>query len=364
LNRSSKSRVERSDQTNLVGIDLFAGAGGMSLGAEMAGVKTLLAVEQCPHAAATYQLNFPHTKVHVGDIRKVRELPPKPRHAPTVVFGGPPCQGFSTSNQRTRNADNPNNWLFEEFIRVVKLWNPDWVVMENVKGIVETDGGRFLEATLTRLKKAGYTAEYKVLNAVDYGVPQRRSRVFIVASHHGTELKFPKPTLNTPVTLASALADLPLLENGAQWDELPYRSRATSEFARSLRNSDQTVTGNLVTRNAKHILERYRYVPQGGNWESIPARLMKNYSCREKCHTGIYRRLDSSKPADVIGNFRKNMLIHPYEDRGLSVREAARIQSVPDRFRFCGSIGFQQQQVGNMVPPKLSEAIFNAVGGH
>ena len=109
------------------------------------------------------------------------------------------------------------------------------------------------------------------------------------------------------------------------------------------------------------ILERYKYIPQGGNWENIPNRLMKNYADKSRCHTGIYRRLKEDEPSVVIGNYRKNMLIHPTEDRGLSVREAARLQSFPDWFKFKGTIGSQQQQVGNAVPPLLAKAVFTSL---
>lgn len=355
----SEPKKNGAHRSRLVGIDLFSGAGGMSIGAKAAGIKTVLAVEKCPYAAATYKQNFPDTGVHVGDIREIRELPAKPKgNTQTVIYGGPPCQGFSTSNQRTRTGANPNNWLFQEFVRIVQLWEPDWVVMENVKGIVETEGGQFLDATIESLEKSGFAVDYRILNAVDFGVPQRRSRVFVVGSRNGERYEFPTPMSSDPTTVAEAIADLPTLGNGANRDTLPYRKLAPSTYARSLRGRKHTVSGNVVTRNAIHVLERYRHVPQGGNWESIPARLMKNYTDRSRCHTGIYRRLAEDMPADVIGNFRKNMLIHPTEDRGLSVREAARIQSVPDSFRFCGSIGFQQQQVGNMVPPLLSSAVF------
>ena len=117
------------------------------------------------------------------------------------------------------------------------------------------------------------------------------------------------------------------------------------------------VTGNIVTRNAAYVIKRYTHIPRGGNWENIPKALFKNYSDPERCHTGIYKRLNPNSPSVVIGNFRKNMLIHPTQNRSLSVREAARLQGIPDKFRFSGSIGFQQQQVGNMVPPAMTTAV-------
>ena len=345
----------------IVGIDLFCGAGGMTLGALQAGIDVVYAVEKCPHAAATYRLNFPTIPIHVGDIRELQELPPKPRGACSLVFGGPPCQGFSTSNQRTRNGNNLNNWLFEDFVRIVRLWSPDWVVMENVRGIVETEGGRFATAVLKALEEAGYTMSFGLLNAVDFGVPQRRTRAFFVGSWNGRRYNFPQPELDHPVTVSAAIEDLPNLLNGAQIDELPYGRQAMNCYARQLRKDSVTVTGNLVTRNASHILKRYAYLPPGGNWTDIPESLFRNYADHKKCHTGIYRRLDPTKPSVVIGNFRKNMLVHPKEDRGLSIREAARIQSVPDQFQFADSIGFQQQQVGNMVSPFLAKALFASI---
>jgi DNA (cytosine-5)-methyltransferase 1 len=127
------------------------------------------------------------------------------------------------------------------------------------------------------------------------------------------------------------------------------------------RNSNGTVQGNLVSRNNSKIVSRYRYIGPGQNWESIPKPLLDNYKDFSRCHTGIYHRLEWNRPAKVIGNYRKNMLIHPEENRGLSVREAARLQSFPDNYVFVGSIGFQQQQVADAVPPLLAEAVANAI---
>ena len=345
----------------IAAVDLFCGGGGMTLGARQAGIDVLFAVERCRVVAATYRRNFPDTAIYVGDIRNVVSLPDKPRGAKTVVFGGPPCQGFSTSNQRTRNAKNPDNWMYRELIRVAKIWEPDWIVIENVKGIRETLKGFFLTEIATSLQSEGYVTTTTSLNAVHYGVPQRRERTFVLASRSGLVVADPPRWEGPSITVGEAIGDLPELTAGASVDCLPYHKEATNEFARTLRDARETVTGNLVTRNAAHVLARYPYVPQGGNWADIPPDLMGNYGDTSKCHTGIYRRLISTEPSVVIGNFRKNMLIHPYQNRGLSVREAARIQSVPDDFCFCGSIGFQQQQVGNMVPPRLARAVLEEV---
>jgi DNA (cytosine-5)-methyltransferase 1 len=348
-------------KANLVGVDLFAGAGGMSLGAQMADIDVVLAVEKDQHAAATYAHNHPKTELIVDNIENVSRIDVSRKDKVTVLFGGPPCQGFSTSNQRTRSRENPSNWLFEEFIRITRLWKPDWVVFENVRGIVETENGLFRDSVVRDLEEAGYTCSYGVLRASDFGVPQVRSRFFLIASRYGITVEMPKPTVYRYVTVSQAIVDLPSLPNGASEDYLPYPRMARSNYAKSMRNGHVGCNGHLVSDNASHIVERYRHIPQGGNWEDIPERLMANYSDRTRCHTGIYRRLREDQPSVVIGNYRKNMLIHPWEDRGLSVREAARLQSFPDWYDFQGSIGFQQQQVGNAVPPQLAKAVFLAL---
>jgi DNA (cytosine-5)-methyltransferase 1 len=345
----------------ILGIDLFSGAGGLSVGAAKAGVKIKMAIEAEPHAAATYAHNHPDVKLINGDIRRIKSFDVQQKRAQVILFGGPPCQGFSISNQRTRTARNPNNWLFREFLRAIKLASPDWVVFENVKGILETEDGLFLEYILNGFKQLGYTTTHQVLNAADYGVPQNRSRLFVVGSLHGVPFRFPKPTAKRRVTVNEAIADLLRLKNGATYDWLEYRGPAKSHYAQTMRGKMKRSPNHHVTNNAPHILARYSHIPQGGNWADIPARLMKNYEDRTRCHTGIYHRLRANEPSIVIGNYRKNMLIHPYQDRGLSVREAARLQSFPDWFEFKGSIGFQQQQVGNAVPPLLAERVFRAI---
>jgi DNA (cytosine-5)-methyltransferase 1 len=342
----------------MIGVDLFCGAGGMTLGAKLAGIKVVFAVEADPHAAETYAANHPEVNLFRNDIRKLREIPVRRNNEQTILFGGPPCQGFSTSNQRTRGRSNKGNWMFEEFLRLAKSWQPDWIVFENVKGILETENGAFLDMILDGFRNLGYSVVSGKLDAALFGVPQHRERLFVVGSRHKVKLALPTARIKKPIPVKAALNDLPDLKNGASVDVLPYKQANRSTYVRQLRNGVATVSGNLVTRNAKFVLKRYKYVPQGGNWEDIPASLMGNYRKDYECHTKIYHRLDPDKPSTVIGNYRKNMLIHPHQNRGLSVREAARIQSFPDSYCFCGSIGFQQQQVGNAVPPRLATAVF------
>jgi DNA (cytosine-5)-methyltransferase 1 len=347
----------------MIGIDLFAGAGGMSLGASMAGVSVEFAVELDSLAAKTYAQNHPRTTLHCGDIRNVKLNQLRswlPRRSELVVFGGPPCQGFSWSNVRTRNATNNENWLFKEFLRIVKILSPAWVVFENVQGIVNTANGTFRSQVTDGLRSYGYHIRTRLLNAKHFGVPQDRTRFFLVGSRLETRFRFPRKR-NRVVTVDEAIRDLPRLSNGASDCWQKYGRALPSKYGTRMRQDRHGCCNHLVTSNAPFVIQRYRFVPQGGNWEDIPGRLMRNYEDRSRCHTGIYHRLHANAPSVVIGNYRKNMLIHPAQDRGLSVREAARIQSFPDGYTFHGSIGFQQQQVGNAVPPLLAMAVFRQI---
>lgn len=344
------------------GVDIFSGAGGMSVGASLAGVDIVTAVEKDQYAAETYALNHRTSNVICDSIENIADFSALRPKGECILFGGPPCQGFSTSNQRTRGLSNKNNWMFMEFLRAVREMKPDWVVFENVRGILETENAVFLKLVLSGLKELNYETNYFLLNASDYGVPQNRSRLFVIASLKGKSIQPPLPLKLEKVTVYDAFQDLRQLRNGANDDCLSYARAATSSYAKFLRGDLAQCSGHLVTQNAQHILERYKYIPEGGNWENIPDELMGTYKDKSRCHTGIYRRLKLNKPSVVIGNYRKNMLIHPTENRGLSVREAARLQSFPDSYKFSGSIGFQQQQVGNAVPPLLAKAVFESLG--
>lgn len=349
----------------MIGVEVFAGAGGMSLGAESVGVRVRYAIEINKSACETFAHNHRDATVINSDVRLIHQLDIGIRNEPVVLFGGPPCQGFSTSNQRTRNKDNSSNWLFLEFFRIADLIKPEWIVIENVAGITHTEKGHFLTLLQQQLSSRGYNFQSGLLQASEHGVAQRRQRFFLIASNCKDLSPFETiKKSKEEYTVCDAISDLPELSNGVSVGSLPYRKPATNPYARSLRGDLKFCEGHLVTRNAPHIVARYSHIPQGGNWSNIPAELMDTYKDRTRCHSGIYHRLKLNQPSIVLGNFRKNMLIHPIEDRGLSVREAARLQSFPDSYTFVGSIGLQQQQVGNAVPPKLATAVFSFLAEH
>jgi DNA (cytosine-5)-methyltransferase 1 len=346
------------DTVEYLGIDIFSGAGGLSLGAISAGIRIPVAIEKDSSSARTFKRNHPETEVIESDIRDIDPNNFNIKN-PFIIFGGPPCQGFSTSNRQTRSLDNKNNTLFEEFVRFVRELTPEWFLFENVEGIVSFNKGKTVVEIRECFEELGYRVVSKVLTASDYGVPQNRNRFIMVGNKAGIEFKFPDKS-EQKISVYDAICDLPVLDNGQMDECLPYNGNP-SKYGKRLRNGSKMALQNFVSRNQDYVVERYKYIKPGQNWRAIPVELMQNYKLRENCHSGIYKRLDPEKPSVVISNYRKNMLIHPTQNRGLSVREAARIQSFPDDFVFEGTLMHIQQQIGNAVPPMLAEAIFKQI---
>lgn len=348
------------DSKKIIGYDIFCGAGGMSIGAQMAGIEIRLAIDSDKHAVETYKNNHENVEIYNSDIKNIDPNNFK-TNEPLILFGGPPCQGFSVSNSKTRTIENKNNHLFKNFIEYVDILKPDWFVFENVEGILSFSSGEVVEQLEKTFNNIGYRTEKKVLLASDYGVPQNRNRFFLVGNKHGIKFEFPKPEFKVKVTVWDAIYDLPNLKNGDMFDELPYKKDDLNEYTTLMRKKSKKAKQNYVTKNKGYVLERYSHIKPGQNWKSIPDVLMSNYKNKNNCHSGIYRRLEKDKPSVVIANYRKNMLIHPVENRGLSLREAARLQSFPDDFIFHGSMGSKQQQIGNAVPPLLAKSIFSKI---
>jgi len=352
---------KKSTASNLLGLDIFAGAGGLSLGAIQAGIDVSIAIEMDKSAAETYKHNHSNAQVLCDNICDVSTEELK-KTSFFIIMGGPPCQGFSLSNTRSRNLDNPKNFLFKEFVRFVKDIQPQWFLFENVGGFPLFEKGRIKDEVRKLFEELGYAVADSVLWASDYGVPQNRNRFFMVGNNQGITFEFPKP-FDYKVTVEEAIGDLPVLVNGDMVKKTSYKKslNQSSFYARQMRVGSDSATQNFVSKNADYVIERYRFIPQGGNWKSIPNELMGNYADKSRCHSGIYRRLCADKPSVVISNYRKSMLIHPTQDRGLSVREAARLQSFPDTFVFKGSLMHIQQQIGNAVPPLLAKAVFDKI---
>lgn len=184
----------------------------------------------------------------------------------------------------------------------------------------------------------------------------------MIGNAYGVKFEFPEKH-EKQISVEEAIGDLPILGNGDSYNILPYRVslEEASGYAQQMRKCSENATQNFVSKNNDLVIERYKHIKQGQNWRAIPDSLMENYTDKKRTHSGIYRRLLADKPSVVISNYRKSMLIHPFQDRGLSVREAARIQSFPDDFIFEGPISHIQQQIGNAVPPLLAKAVVKKI---
>jgi len=365
--------MESEGKRQPIGIDLFSGAGGLSLGFEDAGFRIIYALEKDKYAAETYGRN--RSGEATVDVTDILEMQPESILQKLgvcsgdldVVLGGPPCQGFSIANMQTRTMDNPLNQLVFTFWDFVKQSMPKWFVMENVAGLEKFGDGRLKEELLDLFKEIGYTADAIILDASCFGVPQARKRIFFIGNRVGKPLNFlndlTKCRALPPLTVREAIDDLPVLPNGNSIDGMRYARNGGSatEYQKTMRvgNRDEVVN-NLVSMSTPLAVERYKYIKEGENWRAVYRRkpdLLYNYKDLSKCHQWIYLRLCWDKPSVVISNYRKNMLIHPDQDRGLSVREAARLQSFPDTYVFYGPLGYQQQQVANAVPPFVAEKL-------
>lgn len=341
------------------GIDLFAGVGGMSFGFESAGIETILAIEKNSEIADGYRINHPKTKLIVSsvenlDIKKTFGALKK-ESVIDVVFGGPPCQGFSQKGKR-QNISDERNYLFEYFVDVVEYLKPKFFVIENVPNILTTANKFFYEEIQSAFAKLGYDLKAQVLDASDYGVPQRRKRAFIIGQLGINLFQFPTK-VSKRVTVSEAISDLPELLSGEGEDKYKYSSPPKSLYQKKLREGSTYIFNHLATNHSKLALERLSLIPQnGGGKESLPS---EHHT--KSIYSGTWMRLKEDEQARTITTRfdtpSSGQFTLPRQDRCLTVREAARIQSFPDRFVFCGTKSNQMLQVGNAVPPLLAEAI-------
>lgn len=348
-----------SKTNTLTSIDLFSGCGGLTVGFDMAGFTSVLACDFWEPANLTFKHNFPKCQLHEGDVKDLDE---KRLHQyigkVDVVIGGPPCQGFSAAGKQW--IDDPRNRLFVEFIRIISLVKPKYVVMENVPPILTLASGRFLREIVATYNKHGYEVKANILNARYYGVPQERRRAIFLAWKKGfKEPQYPTPQVLPYVTAKDALSDL---EAESYADKQPYRSQAHSEYQKWTRNPQGLLYNHVGTEISLLNQRRASEVKPGGNEQDLPSWL-KLRSRRinpnlKKISTG-YRRLQANKAANTIikASGLESQPLHYRFNRQLTVRELARLSSFPDSFVFQGSTRDQKGQIGNAVPPLLAFAI-------
>lgn len=330
-------------------IDLFCGAGGMTLGFVQAGFEPLLAIDNDPDCIATHKGNFAGLSV-CADLRHAGSFPPVP-----VVIGGPPCQGFSRLGKQSRQP-RTENFLWRDYIRCIEESRPAVFVIENVPEFLDDMA---FEGVCEAAKRLNYEMVYDILNAADFGVPQRRRRTIIIASRLGVPV-LPAPTHSNPA-LASLFEDPPL----PCW-------RTVRDAIGDL-PLEPTNTNLHNRRNVGALsLERYRHIPPGGNRKNLPLELQPDCwrykDPRGGGSTDLMGRLIWDAPSCTIRTQflkpEKGRYLHPEAHRSLTVREGARLQTFPDDFQFKGSTIQIAKQIGNAVPVELARQIALAVRAH
>lgn len=347
-------------------IDLFSGCGGLSLGFIQEGYTIKKAVEFDSSIANTYKMNHPEVEVIVDDIRNVDKSGMFQRGDADVIIGGPPCQGFSMAGARIREGflGDQRNFLFKHYFNVVKTVKPKVFVIENVKGIMTMQNGKIFEEILkiftdsNLLDGQPYHLNYRVVMAVDFGVPQKRERIIIIGSLQDVnmdelwqntkeEIIVDYPHFFDRVTVKDAIGNIPnTTENGKVDNPSPV-----NEYQKYLSSSNQILENHIQTNHSKLAVDRMKKIANGKNFETLKEKI-------NSVHSGAYGRLCWDEPAPTIttrfdtptgGRF-----IHPIQNRTLTPREAARIQSFPDDFVFFGNKTSVCKQIGNAVPPKIS----------
>lgn len=347
-------------------IDLFAGCGGFSCGFEKAGFNIVSAVEFDKNIAKSYELNHKKTTMIADDIKNVDNDNVFRYGEADIIIGGPPCQGFSMAGARIRTGfmDDPRNYLFKHYFNVVKIVRPKIFILENVKGILNLNGGKIF-AEIKRIFEdpnnfdgKPYKIQYKVIKAKEYGIPQNRERTIIVGSQIDFNLEEEinktkdiinkeNPNFFDTVTVWDAISNLPKpTDNGIVID-----LKVNSNYQQYLKSSDNKTTNHIKTRHNKKAIERMKKIKINENFTVLDEDI-------KSVHSGSYGRLDPNGIAPTIttrfdtpsgGKFT-----HPFENRTITPREAARIQSFPDDFEFFGTKSCVCKQIGNAVPPKLA----------
>jgi len=409
-------QLQAMSTCNLVAADLFSGAGGLSFGFQQAGFHIAFANDVNPEYAYTYQQNHTGTKffqdsiedLSASDLLKSTGLR---KYDIDVLIGGPPCQGFSI-NAPKRSQEDARNRLFQHYGRLVlEGLRPKVVVMENVPGMLSLEGGKFIRAIYALFQGAGYQMRHMVLCAAHYGIPQERWRlIFVGTLLKDIDITFPKPTHHAPVRanftggrdltwlrfmksedeyagsngqmsfqydglrcplrpfipVKDAIGDLPRLAIREGSEETDYPSPPDTPYQKVMRRKSAKLYNHSAGALSKENLERLKHIPPGGSWRDIPFELLPKgmKRARRSDHTRRYGRIDPNGLSGTVltkcdphwGSF-----FHWSQNRALTVREAARIQSFPDTYRFYGSRVSQFEQVGNAVPPLLAKVLANHI---
>ncbi len=370
-------------------IDLFAGAGGLTTGFYLAGFKPLCAIDIEAKALATYKHNYLNTKIVHQDIRQVnpsdlRSYLGLQKEELTVLIGGPPCQGFSRNIPADyRYINDSRNQLYRTFLKFVQEFKPLHVVIENVPEILKAYNGVIKYEIIERLEAQGYQVTSASLNSANYGVPQTRARAFFLASLDKL-LELPKPThfgdirsdyrakksyhqltllksnISPLITVRDAIGDLPPLEAGQEYNAEIYPLTPQTPYQAMIRNGSIKLTNHIARTLSPIQMARAHILAEGQDARDLPPELAP-----KKHYSGAYGRLYWDKPARTITKWvfhpGSGRFFHPTQNRTITIREAARLQSYPDTFHFLGTYTSMAAQIGESVPPLLGKVIAESI---
>ena len=350
----------------LTAFDLFCGLGGLSIGAEMAGLEVVGGIDANEIALKSFKLTFPRRIVLRADLLHENTGHVLARAGIRkgdidVLLGGPPCQAFSVYNHR-RSAKDPRAALFGKFLNYVTALQPKWVVVENVPGLLSIANGRLWADLVRSLRARGYKSGFAIVNASRLGVPQLRRRLVMIGSLNGSVARVLDAVAHErreEVPVEAALGDIPV-EVG---ESIEYACAPANAFQKLMRCRAgkllQCHTGiSLGSKN----LRRIGYVPPGGNWLNIPRRLLPAgmRRARKSDHTTRYGRLHRERLSFTLltkCDPHWGCFVHPSAERVITVREAARLQSIPDHVCPGGTLAERYRMIGNAVPPLLAKGI-------
>jgi DNA (cytosine-5)-methyltransferase 1 len=387
-------------------LDLFSGAGGFSLGFEMAGCDIIGAIERDKWAADTFKFNHKKAKTLLGDIESFsNEYIRSEIDTPDVIIGGPPCQGFSICVKNAGDPKDPRNSLFREYVRIAKLYTPSLLVLENVPNIVRAKtktGEKVVEIIRKEFENLGYYVYDTILTASDYGVPQMRQRFVMIASKQELDAPFPKAThyvedfdissndenqfterngLVRCPTLWEAISDLPEIEARQGNEVMDYTTPPQNDYQRYCRKGSAQLHNHLAMKHTQRLVERFSQMTWGQSVSDITDDRLKqrkrngNGEVSDSPYDQNNRRMHPDRICHTITATFYGNFVHPYKNRNFTAREGARIQSFPDSYVFLGKPTVvskklllkegrtgeaylcQYSQIGNAVPPLMSKAI-------
>lgn len=374
-------------------LDLFSGAGGLTLGFKNAGIKSVGAIEVDRFAAETFMHNFPEIPMFHRDICSFSDKEIMERFfGVDIVVGGPPCQGFSVAGPAQYGIIDKRNSLIMEAFRFVDVLRPKYCVLENVKGILNgkmNSSQNAMPVYISSLEKIGYKSKVYMLQAANFGVPQFRERVVVISARD--EMLLPDSIQgdfegeDNWIKVRDVFGDLPIINAGEGSNELvPYAGAPNSIYQKYIRMGSKGVTNHVAMKHTKRLVDRFATIPQGGSLLDAPS----EFGQRQRNGNGVdvkkryktnNQRLHPDRVSFIVTASFQSTFVHPYLNRNLTAREGARLQSFPDSFYFCGprtlmskslllrenrldEIGLSQyNQIGNAVPPRMAEGIAKAI---